>query len=193
MSAAKVLENLKKNHVGKKYVWQAAGGGKIHHWLTSGTQGDKPDIASGGLACFHLPLMAAIETGDFTWEQAGALIFAQAECGFTKKFPKEWAPNGTTRYYYGTVATVPIRAVQDVMGGAPNPSPGDVVFFSAPGAEWFAHVAVATGNGSETISFGHGADLLGGKALPVEKRTIQQCIADFGGKINKVEFGTPPW
>ena len=193
MSAGAVLTYLQAHHVGQQYVWQAAGGGPIHHWLTTTTTAPMPGIA-GGMCCFHLPLVAAIQSGNLTKDQAGNLIVDQMMSGINNTFPASWAPAGIQRYYFGNIlGCLPIRTVQEALGGAPNPMAGDLVFFSTNTLKWFAHVAVATGIGAGTISFGHGAGLGGGVALRVETRSIYQILNDFNNQMTQVHFGTPPW
>lgn len=56
-----------------------------------------------------------------------------------------------------------------------------------------AHVTVATGRGTETLSFGHGAGLIGGVPLRVERRTIHQLLGGFNNQITAVHYGAPSW
>jgi hypothetical protein len=145
-----------------------------------------------GLCCFHLPLLAAFQTGDLSWEAAGDLIFAQISAGLTRRFPRAWAPAGIERYYMGTFLGR-YRSARDALRRARALRRGDIVFFSVRGLRYFAHVAIATGLGMETISFGHGAPMLGRVALPVQRRSILQLRIDFGNQITEVHYGRPPW
>lgn len=192
MSAESVIRALETRHLGKRYIWQAAGGGGVHHWLTANRRGPTPNHRTAGLCCFHLPLLAAFETGDLSWDAVGNLIVAQMGAGFTRTFPRAWAPAGIERYYMGTFLDS-FRAGREALGLALPLRRGDIVFFSARGAPYFAHVAIATGLGMETISFGHGAALNGGVALPVQRRSILQLRSDFNNLITEVHYGRPPW
>jgi hypothetical protein len=152
-----------------------------------------PDYKGGGMCCFHLPLVAAFLAGDLSWEAAGNLIVAQMVAGINRGFPADWAPSGSYRYHTGSLFCLPIRTIQESLNLATPIRRGDVVFLSAAGLPYFAHVAIATGNGTETISFGHGAGLQGGAALPIERRTMHQLIDDFGNQITQIHYGAPPW
>ena len=76
------------------------------------------------------------------------------------------------------------------------PNRGDIVFFSAKGKgnKYFAHVAVATGNDDEVITFGHDAPYLqGGKhTLLVEKKTINE-VKTINKLLTDVHYGAPSW
>jgi hypothetical protein len=75
-----------------------------------------------------------------------------------------------------------------------TPKRGDVVFFSGHSAPYFAHVAVATGNGDEVISFGHDAPYLQGELHTcVVKRMSIAAVKRVNNALMEVHFGTPAW
>jgi hypothetical protein len=179
MSAEQVTRRLEKfENFGFK--WIAAGSGGFHHWITANADSPQPEFMACGLCCFHLPLAAAIETDCMTRDRAGDMIVDQMQSGINGTAPGQWAPKGLTRHKTG--------------GRANHPNRGDVVFFSGAGAQYFAHVAVATGNGDDIISFGHDAPYLqGGMHIRlVEKMTIAD-VKRVNSGLTTVHFGSPCW
>ena len=180
MSAAIVIKKLESyEHFGFK--WIAAGSGGFHHWVTARADAARPEFMTCGLCCFHLPLAMAIEAGCMTRDQAGDLIVDQMQSGMSRQPLGKWVPAGLTTY-----RTLPL------VGNSPKR--GDVVFFSGHGAPYFAHVAVATGNGDEVISFGHDAPYLQGglHARMVERMSIA-AVKRVNNALTEVHFGTPAW
>ena len=180
MSTEAVVRKLESyEHFGFK--WIAAGSGGFHRWVTDNNEGPRPEFMTCGLCCFHLPLVAAIQTSCISRDRAGDLIVDQMAAGMHNQTPQQWAPAGLTKYRnWPLFANAPRR--------------GDVVFFSGLNAPYFAHVAVATGNGDEVISFGHNAPYLQGglHALMVERLTIAD-IKRLNNALTDVHFGTPSW
>lgn len=132
------------------FKWIAAGTGGFHHWVTSSANNQRPEFMTCGLCCFHLPIAAGIETGRLDKDEAGDLIINQMQSGMNDGTPDAWLHQGLTKMSF--------------FSNPPNR--GDIVFFSAKGkgAKYFAHVALATGNEDEVITFGHDAPYLqGGK------------------------------
>ena len=177
MSATSVCQQLEVFN-GSYFNWIAAGTGAFHYWATT-TGKEVSDFSEGGLCCFHFPLLGAFLTNSLTQDQIGNLIIDQMSSGLSGKEPLGWVPPGLQKYK---------------PKGSALPRRGDVVFFSGKGAQYFAHVSVATGQGSETISFGHNAPYLqGGKhLLKIEKLTIEQILG-LNKAFTAAHFGTPCW
>ena len=162
------------------FKWIAAGTGGFHHWVTAGNPGSRPEFMTCGLCCFHLPLAAAIETGSLSRDRAGDLVVDQMQSGISGGVPKQWVPKGLTKH-------------QTLLNDK-HPARGDLVFFSGAGAPYFAHVAVATGDDDEVISFGHDAPYLQGGTHTrlVEKLSIAQ-VKRVNSALTGVHFGSPSW
>ena len=179
MSAATVCL-LMEGMIGNSFYWIAAGSGKFHMWATTTGSADPADndFSDGGLCCFHLPLLCGWLKESLTKDQIGDLLVAQMMCGISGGAPNAWAPSGVTKYKEGTT-----RMLR-----------GSVVFLSGKGAPYFAHVCVATGNGSDTVSFGHNAPYLsGGKhLLNIEKKSVGE-ILKLNPAFTDVHYGTPVW
>lgn len=177
MSATAVCQQMEV-WVGSTFNWVAAGTGSFQRWATDKKDKGVSDFSAGGLCCFYFPLLCAYLTKDLTREEIGDLIFDQMSSGISQSPPLGWCPSGVNKY-----------------NGAKTPLPrGSVVFFSAKGAPYFAHVAVATGEGSTTVSFGHDAPYLQGGLIPLQ---VARLTVDEIKKINKgltdVHFGVPCW
>lgn len=179
MSAELVITRL-ESYENFGFKWIAAGSGGFHHWATADKDTGKPEFMTCGLCCFHLPLAAAISTGCMTRDGASDYIFEQMASGMQKRAPNQWVRGGLTQH--------------STWFGGNHPGRGDAVFFSGAGAPYFAHVAVATGNGDEVISFGHDAPYLAGGTHPltVERLTIAE-IKRLNPALTTVHFGAPSW
>jgi len=162
------------------FKWIAAGTGGFHHWVTDSRNNNQPEFMTCGLCCFHLPIAAGIETGRLTKDEAGDLIINQMQSGMSDSAPSDWVQGNLTK--------------KGMFSNPPNR--GDIVFFSAKGKgnKYFAHVAVATGNDDEVITFGHDAPYLqGGKhTLLVEKKTINE-VKTINKLLTDVHYGAPSW
>ena len=176
MSATAVCQQMEV-WVGSYFNWIAAGSGAFYKWATD--KDDKPvsDFSAGGLCCFYFPLLCGYLTKDLDRDEIGNLIIDQMSSGITGGQPTRWAPSGIQAYKKGT--SIPR---------------GSVVFFSGKGAAYFAHVAVATGNGSSTVSFGHNAPYLQGglHSLQVERLTVEDLL-QLNKAFTKVHHGLPGW
>lgn len=181
MSAETVIRKL-ESYENFGFKWIAAGTGGFHHWVTVSHDSPRPEFMTCGLCCFHLPLVAAIQTGCMNRDQAGDLIVNQMLSGQQNQMPQQWVCAGLTKHHTwpACLATFPER--------------GDIVFFSGHNAPYFAHVAVATGNGEEVMSFGHDAPYLqgGAHARTVERLTIT-AIKRINNALTEVHFGAPSW
>ncbi|CAH0540747.1 hypothetical protein [Vibrio marisflavi] len=172
-----VIRKLEQfEHFGFK--WIAAGSGGFHHWVTDSKSDEQPEFMTCGLCCFHLPIVAGIETGRLSKDEAGDLIVSQMKSGISGGEPDAWFQGKLTKK--GMFSSTPSR--------------GDIVFFSAKEAKYFAHVAVATGNDDEIITFGHDAPYLqGGKhTLLVERKTIDD-VKSLNRLLTDVHYCSPSW
>ena len=178
MTAELVISKL-ETYENFGFKWIAAGAGGFNYWAT--TDGaPRPEFMTCGLCCFYLPLAAAVEAGCMTKEGAGDLIFNQMESGMRRAEPRGWVPAGLTKHRTGVMANHPNR--------------GDVVFFSGKNAPYFAHVAVATGNGDELISFGHDAPYLQpGMHIRLVSRITIADVKAANNMLTDVHFGAPSW
>jgi hypothetical protein len=152
------------------------------------------DVRAGGIACFEVPLLAA---GRLKMISAADVAHRSTEAASTPKngnVPVTWAPRGLKRFYYGPW----LRHIM-FLGGWPQR--GDVVYFWAAGAGYFAHVAVATGNGSEVISLGHyetGRDDTD-RSRTLEALTIEEIVDRHARHrpqrppFSAVYYGAGPW
>lgn len=188
MSAESVVAGLEAL-VGQQFRWDAGGAaGTLHHWLTTSPEGDMPDMRDGGMQCFGLPIRVALEQRCLSWDEASDLYAGLLmECAMGNS-PSALCPNGITRMYYGTLCCIPLQ----LFNGRTRFERGDIVFFSTPGIKHLAHVAVATGRGTELISFGHGADGMP-RHMTVESCSVQDLAEAFAGRLTTCYFGTPPW
>ncbi|MCP1456981.1 MULTISPECIES: hypothetical protein [Pseudomonas] len=75
-----------------------------------------------------------------------------------------------------------------------TPLAGDFVLFSGANARYSAHVAIATGVGYDTVTFGHNAisGLPAAQALPVQNLTVDQIFA-LNPALTTAHFLTPIW
>jgi hypothetical protein len=182
------LENL----VGNAINWIAAATGSFHYWATTnegkGRDYSREELLAGGMCCFYLPLYAAVQTGDLTRSKAGDLIADQMLSGMKGSVPGEWAPRGLTTRFRGCMC----------WKTEIDPDRGDFVFFSGKiggsSAKDFAHVAVAIGNGTQTVSFGHDAPYLQGgtHALTVAELSVSEILS-ANAALSGVHYGAPPW
>lgn len=177
MSANAVCQQMEV-FVGSQFNWVAAGSGAFYKWATDSKDKPVSDFSAGGLCCFYFPLLCAYLCASLNRDQIGDLIVDQFSSGLSGGAPMKWCPSGISKY-----------------GGSKNPPPrGSVIFFSGKGAPYFAHVCVATGNGSETVSFGHNAPYLQGglHLLTIERRTIED-LKSLNKAFTDVHHGVPAW
>lgn len=180
-------------NVDQRMEWRAAG---AFTWLaqTAAERNLIPDqFRTNGIACFEVPLIAAERSGRLNAGQVAGLSVNATANGRTR-VPPAWCPQGLNRFYYGPW----LRNIM-FLGGWPRR--GDVVYFWASGAGYFAHVAIATGNGSEVISFGHyetgrnDADM----NRTLEVLTIEQIVDRHAQHrahlrpFSAVYYGPGPW
>jgi hypothetical protein len=169
-------------------MWAYLAGNPGHSTLR-GLGGAMPDWRTAGLACFTLPIVMAILCGCQTRNQAEQMLADMTGIAGGAPMNATWAPNGVRRYFFGGVRGL----IQRKIGTPPVLTKGDIVYFSGNNAPYFAHVAIATGNGAEVLSFGHAAPAIA-FATPqtIERLTIQQ-IANANGRLTACHFGNPPW
>ncbi|MDE2366246.1 MAG: hypothetical protein KGM95_04860 [Betaproteobacteria bacterium] len=145
------------------------------------------EIMTTPISCYELPLWCAQQTGvpsNVIWGVIDDLFRASAQ----RNAPNQNSILGALkRYFFNTLA--PLR----LFGSYPQK--GDLVLFSGGTTNYLAHVAMATGNGYELVSFGHDGPLgapAAGVALQVERMTINDVLTR-NPMLTRVEFGTPPW
>jgi hypothetical protein len=173
MSVEAVINQL-ESYVGDSYKWDTGAAlGTLHFWLTANTLGPLPDRVTGGMQCFGLPFRAAYDVLALTWDRAAELYSEfLVECGM-RLVPKTLCPGGVS------------------MAGTSLPR-GSVVMFSNEAIKYNAHFAVATGNGTNMVSFGHGANGLPA-IMPVEIRDLDEINNIYNREFTACHFGTPCW
>lgn len=188
MTASAVVKEL-ENCVGKSYKWDAGGiPGSLHRWLTTDTESSPPDMVTGGMQCFGLPIRVAYNLGALDFAAASNMYSNfLIECG-TGKEPKSICSKGVTQAYWTKTSCLPCFST----AGTDSIPRGSAVFFSAKNINYNAHFAVATGKGTEMISFGHGAS---GPAasLKVAALDMDDLQDLYQGKFTACHYGAPSW
>ncbi|MEO0911697.1 MAG: hypothetical protein AAFY59_01705 [Pseudomonadota bacterium] len=172
---------------GFAFTWKSGGMTIAGGLSEEGGLDNVTEIMTTPLSCYEIVLWAARRCGAAratVWNFIDDIFRAAAQ---NNDLRAASFPAGLSRYYFGAAA--PARAV----GSYPNK--GDVVLFSAGGTKYLAHVALATGNEYEVMSFGHDgpADAPAtGVGLMLKKMTINDILTT-NQALDKVEFGRPVW
>ncbi|MEL7468941.1 MAG: hypothetical protein AAFN27_10835 [Pseudomonadota bacterium] len=180
------LESL----VGNQYKWDpGAVRGSLHYWLTTtGEEAKVPDMVAGGMQCFGLPVRVAYNLGALSYAQASEMYSGFIGTCFAKSPPTSFCPDGVTQAYWTKTSCIPCFSKAGT-GSFPR---GSAVFFSTKQIAYSAHFAVATGEGTNMVSFGHGAGLLAA-SLAVGIRDMEDLQDAYGGLFTACHYGTPAW
>ncbi|MCU1721823.1 MULTISPECIES: hypothetical protein [unclassified Pseudomonas] len=179
MPAAAVATYL-GNSVGQQFLWEASKTRLLNDCLSA------PPVArpAYSLSCYELPFYAARQTGvtDLACDAVAQGLFALMQ---GRPVPATAFVGGLRSYNnYGLWQYIWWQNL---------PLAGDFVFFSGPGAKYMAHVAIATGVGYDTVSFGHnGLGGGGAQALQVANLTVAQIFA-LNPQLTSAHFFTPTW
>jgi hypothetical protein len=187
MSVAAVITGL-ESAVNNTYKWDVATvPGTLHRWLADGKDVLPPDMTTGGMQCFGLPFRVAYNVGALTYNQASDLYSKfLIECATTG--PTTLCPGGLTRAYWTKISCIPLLS----KAGTASFPRGDVVLFSTKTIKYNAHFAVATGNGTDMVSFGHGGGLKAA-SLRVEILDLDEMYTTYQKLFTECHYGTPAW
>lgn len=177
-AAAEMTELL-----GENAKWVPSGptsGNTFQSWASASTEAKAPPVnAITTINCWEMVILAAYRIKAISWKWIHDLYM---------KSPSTWYDELPKRLTSGANKTY------DLATKTPSLERGDVVFFDGA-----AHVALATGNGDEIMTFWpppNTAFTSGGTVDEVKKSTIKELSdwmgADFGA-VPKVTFGTPAW
>jgi hypothetical protein len=167
--------------VGTTMVWTGSGPGSgtdFEKWASAATESPFPAVtAKTVMNCWEAILLAAFRAGDITWSWIHHLYTAVNVAQWVTAMSK-----GSLVTYAGSGQ------------GAKMPQRGDLVFF-----EGIAHVALATGNGSEIYTFWPPPNTpftLGGTTDKVKISTIDDLSAWWQQNMHSsptIQFGAPAW
>jgi hypothetical protein len=167
--------------VGTTMVWRPSGPGSgtnFESWASAATETPFPAITSTTVMnCWEAVLLAAYRAGAINWTWIHNLYVSTLTSNWVSTMTR-----GARRTY-----AVP----------GPNlamPQRGDLVFFNG-----LAHVALATGNGSEVYTFWPPPNTPftpGGTTDKVKVFTIEDLVTWWGANmppVPRVEFASPAW
>jgi hypothetical protein len=167
--------------VGTTMVWRPSGPGSgtdFENWASAATETPFPAVsASTVMNCWEAVLLAAYRAGAISWTQIHNL--------YTSTPIADWV----TAMSRGPLHTYTV--------GGPNPrmpQRGDIVFFDG-----IAHVAMATGSGSDVYTFWPPPNTpfsLGGTTDMVKVFSIEALVAWWSANLPpapRVQFAAPSW
>ena len=168
--------------VGTTMVWTPSGPGSgtvFESWASAATETPFPAVtASTIMNCWEAVLLSAFRTGALTWQRIHHMYTSEPMSNWVTTLSRG------TRYTY----SVPGPNLR-------NPQRGDIVFFDG-----MAHVALATGNGSEVYTFWPPPNTpfapAGGTTDRVKVYTIEQLVIWWVANMPSppvVEFAAPSW
>lgn len=166
--------------VGTTMVWRPSGprsGTDFESWASAASESPFPAVtAATVMNCWEAVLLAAYRAGAIDWNWIHNL--------YTATPTSDWVD----------AMTRGPRTPYRIPGPGPQPQRGDLVFFNG-----LAHVALATGNGSDVYTFWPPPDTpftRGGTTDRVKVFTIEALVAWWRVHMPPepaVEFGTPVW
>jgi hypothetical protein len=167
--------------VGTQMVWRPSGPGSgttFEAWASAATETPFPAVTSTTVMnCWEAVLLAAYQAGAINWSWIHSLYVATPTAGWVS------AMSRGARHTYA------------IPGPNPRmPQRGDLVFFDG-----LAHVALATGTGSEVYTFWPPPNTpftLGGTLDKVKIFTIEALVAWWSAHMPPpptVEFAAPAW
>jgi hypothetical protein len=167
--------------VGTTMVWRPSGPGSgtdFESWASAATETPFPAMTSTTVMnCWEAVLLSAYRSGSITWNRIHNMYVSVP--------PANW------------VATMSRGANHTYAVPGPNlhmPQRGDIVFFDG-----IAHVALATGNGSEVYTFWPPPNTpftAGGTTDKVKTFTIEALVTWWAAHMPPqpvVQFGAPSW
>ncbi len=178
---AGAIANTLGQLVGQQFLWQPGQQALLNQCLTIGPI-QPPSYA---FSCYELPFYGArmaytlLESIERVLDGCGAVMAGRP-------------PN--PRSFVGGMRSYNNYGIWKYIWAQNTPVAGDFVFFSANGVTYDAHVAIATGNGYDTISFGHDGvgNVQAAQALLVQRMTVDQIFAVNPG-LRSAHFLTPNW
>jgi hypothetical protein len=167
--------------VGTTMVWKPSGPGSgtnFESWASAATETPFPAVTSTTVMnCWEAVLLYAYRSGAITWTWLHNLYTVVPMAGWVAAMSKG------------------VRQRYRIPGPSPMPQRGDLVFFDG-----IAHVALATGTGSEVYTFWPPPNtpfVLGGTTDKVKVFTIEALVtwwtANMPPPAPRVEFAAPAW
>ena len=168
--------------VGEQARWVPSGpssGNTFQTWASASSESAAPPITSvTTINCWEMVLMAAFRIGAIDWQWIHDL-YTNSVGNWYDELPNRMTRGGTTTYDLASHTPLPVR--------------GDIVFFDGA-----SHVALATGNADEILTFWpppNTAFTAGGTVDDVKLSTIEILSDWMTANLSTptVTFGSPAW